>query len=406
MSATGFQEFAEAVAAQSRGDTAADVPRYDRVTVLGGGADARLFAALCLAEGASVTLFSAYGAELSALKSGISLRGAGPVGSYQTDQDGIPAIRTTAEIDRAVTGAEVIFLTGPIHKQRTYAMVLADHLRDGQVLVLAPGRSMGALEAAWLLRVGGARADITLVETQGLPYWFDVAGSALTLSPVAAVRAATLPSGRNAVLGGLARFLPNLVPALSTVHSGFADGSGLVEVPALLLGGPAVGGGGPAVPMGGVPLAENRTFRNLIGVEHMSVIDALAAERTAVGHVFGVRDLPSTGEWIDIHAGTASGAGSRPVPDATAAAAILRDATIGSLVPLASAAGIAGVPVPVTESMITMVSAILGADIASAGRKLETVGIDAGNLEQARRIMDDIAQGAKGAKLAGGRADG
>ena len=43
----------------------------------------------------------------------------------------------------AVLGAEVIFLTGPIHKQRTYAMVLADHLSDGQVLVLAPGRSLG-----------------------------------------------------------------------------------------------------------------------------------------------------------------------------------------------------------------------------------------------------------------------
>ncbi|MEZ5800481.1 MAG: hypothetical protein R3D29_08380 [Nitratireductor sp.] len=33
------------------------------------------------------------------------------------------------------------------------------------------------------------------------------------------------------------KFLPNLAPLTSTIHSGFHDGSGLVEVPALLLGG-------------------------------------------------------------------------------------------------------------------------------------------------------------------------
>ncbi len=59
----------------------------------------------------------------------------------------------------------------------------------------------------------------------------------------------------------------------------------------------------------------------------------------------------------------------------------------------APAARFAGISVPVTDGMITLVSSILGADIASAGRKLETVGIDATNIEQARRIMDDIAQG-------------
>ncbi len=403
MSATGFEEFAEAVAARRAGGVVEAVPRYDRVTVLGGGADARLLAALCLAEGASVTLFSAYGEERAALRSGIALRGAGPVGSYQTDQDGIPAIATTAEIDNAVAGAELIFLTGPIHKQRTYAMVLADHVRDGQVLVLAPGRSMGALEAAWLLRVGGARADITLVETQGLPYWFSASGSTLNLSPVAPVAAATLPSGRPSVLAGLSRYLPNLKPAISTVHSGFADGSGLVEAPALLLGGPAVGSGGPAVPMGGVPLAENRTFRNLIGPEHETVVARLAEERAAVGRVFGVRDLPTAAEWMDVHAGAPAGEGSRPVPAGAAATAILRDATIGSLVPLASAARLAGVAVPMTEGMITLASTVLGADVATAGRRLETVGIDANGIEDARRIMDEIA---RGSVRIGGGADG
>ena len=156
-----FADFADAATRASVSKPLAVTPVYERFAVLGGGADARLLAALCLSEGAQVTLFSAYGAELDALRnsSGISLRGAGPGGTYQVDRENAPSIRTTAELDAAVSDAQVIFLTGPVHKQRTYAMVLADHLSDGQVLVLAPGRSLGALETAWLLRIGGATAD-------------------------------------------------------------------------------------------------------------------------------------------------------------------------------------------------------------------------------------------------------
>ena len=75
-----FAEFADAASRASVSKQPSGVPSYDRVSVLGGGEDARLIAALCLAEGAEVSLFSAYGAELEALRSssGVSLRGAGP----------------------------------------------------------------------------------------------------------------------------------------------------------------------------------------------------------------------------------------------------------------------------------------------------------------------------------------
>jgi opine dehydrogenase len=393
---TGFEEFAEAVATRSGGDVSAP-PRYDRVTVLGGGSDALLLSALCLAEGADVTLFSAYGAELDALRGGhgIALRGAGPVGNYQVDRDDAPSIATTAELDRAVAGAEVIFLTGPVHKQRTYAMVLADHIRDGQVLVLAPGRSFGAAEAAWLLRVGGTKADYTLVEVQGLPYWHAVAGNQLHLSVAGGVSAATLPAGRGDAVEGLRRFLPNLLPVINTVRSSFDDGSGLVEVPALLIGGPAVKDGLPTVPDGAVALAENNTFRALIGPQHEAIMVRMAQERMEVAKRFGVRDLPGLGEWQERHAGALKGEGSRPVPPFAKAQKIVRCATIGSLVPLVSAARMAGVPVPATEAMVTLAGTVLGAEMSTAGRRLEAIGIDSDHIEDARRLLDAIATGAR-----------
>ncbi|MEZ5925510.1 MAG: hypothetical protein R3D57_14105 [Hyphomicrobiaceae bacterium] len=397
MSATAFEKFTEAVAAQGRPASPAAVPELRKVTVLGGGPDARMLAALCLAEGAEVTLFSAYGAELDGLKAagGVTLRGQGPVGTFQINQPSVPSITTTAEIDRAVQGADLIFLTGPVHKQRTYAMVLADHVRDGQVLVVAPGRSLGAVEAAWLLRVGGAKADVTLVEVQGLPYWHSANGSVLGLTAAGPAWAATLPSNRSGVLEALKRYLPNILPAVSPVHSGFADGSGLVEVPALVLGGPAVPSGRKAIPLGGVPLAENENFRVLIGDGHLTVMAEMAEERHRVAQRFGVRNLPSLDDWLDIHAGTTEQARARPIPAAAQATAIVRCATIGSLVPLASAARVAGVEAKATEAMVALVSSLLGSDIAKAGRRLETIGVTADHIDDARQLIDAIANGSR-----------
>lgn len=388
---SGFEDFTQAVAATATSTVPAAAPELDRVAVLGGGSDACLLAALALSEGADVTLFSAYGAELETLRasSGISLRGAGPVGTYQVDRDRGPSIKTTAELDRAITGADVIFLTGPIHKYRTYAMVLADHVVDGQIIVLPQGRSLGALETAWLLRMGGCKADVTIVETQGLPYWIDAQGAVLTLSDNPGVPAATLPSNRVAVIDALARIMPGLHACESVLASGFADGSAMVEFAALML----AGHGGPVIPVGATPLPENNTFAALIGDEHRAAIERMAEERRAVARAFGVRDLPDTETWIARHAGAERGEGSRPVPQDPRP--MLRDGVIGSLVPLMSAAALTGTAVPMTQAMITLATTLLGADVASAGRKLGTIGIDAADIDTARKAMDAIATGAR-----------
>ena len=400
---TEFARFTEAAtrgqkpgddASALSGATSTGETTLARVAVLGGGPDAQLLAAICLSCETSVTLFSAYGRELESLRtsSGISLRGAGPVGTYQVDRDAMPSVSTTAELDSAVADAHVIFLTGPVHKQRTYAMVLADHLSDGQIIVLAPGRSLGALETAWFLRIGGCKADVTIVETQGLPFWYKAEGSVFTLGDCAPVAAATLPSGRPHILEHLKVLLPNIEPVESVLWSGFADGSALVEMPALLLNGPAMSGG-VKIPMGGTPLEENQSFAALIGAEQRAVIEALAAERHAVARLFGVRNLPSVEQWINVHAGEPRGDGRRPVPSQPEAQRLLRDGVVGSLVPLLSAGDLAGLSLPQTQSMITLASTLLGADVAAAGRRLDTIGINESDIDSARRAMDAIATG-------------
>jgi len=96
---------------------------------------------------------------------------------------------------------------------------------------------------------------------------------------------------------------------------------------------------------------------------------------------------------IETHAGVVKGEAKRPVPDQDGAKALLRDGVIGSLVPLMSAGELAGIELPVTQSMITLASAVLGADVAAAGRRLDTIGITAKDIDTARSAMDAIAKG-------------
>jgi len=400
LSASDFDQFTEALqgnvpsgAAAGNSAVTANANRLDRITVLGGGADARQLAALCCAAEAEVTLFSAYGSELESIRSagGITLRGDGPIGTFQVDQNNRHSITTTAQLDHAVDSAELIFLTGPVHKQRTYAMVLADHIRNDQCLVVAPARSFAALETASLLKVAGRSDAVAIVELSSLPFAASSQGSTLNLIQHRGSRAA-IHNGAVSTLDSLGQLLGPLEKQQSVLHSSFADGSGLVQSVALMMGGPACPDGQPAIAMGGQPLAENNTLRNLLGDNHHDLLIGLAKERQAVAAQFGIRTLPGLSDWLDEYAGSDSGAGSRPVPAVDEARASLRCAVTGSLVPLQSAAAIGGTSVPLTDSLVTLASAILKADLRSAGRKLPAFGVDAGSLEAARRSLNGLLQ--------------
>ncbi len=395
--AADFEQFTRAVQEQDQpGLIQAPVPVIRNVTVLGGGTDGRLFAALSLAQDMQVTLFTAYGTEMNELRAagGITLRGDGPVGTYQIDQQGSPSIHTTAELDAAVAAADLIFLTGPVHKQRTYAMVLADHLVDGQQLVIAPARTFAAIETDWLLHVGGCRADVSIVELQNMPYWTDANSGPLNLSECSFTLAASVPNDRQEVIHALRTILPDIESAPSPMHSGFSDASGAIECVALMLGGSLVFRTQDSLPEGAVPLEERQTLFSLVDNHRCRVaISELLRERREVARSFGVRNLPDDDEWIERYAGLVAGSGSRRIPSADESVNIIRCAVTGSLVPLQSAGQLAGIATPVTDSLVTLASSTLGRDLATAGRRLEAMGVQVSSIAEVRRRIEDISRG-------------
>jgi opine dehydrogenase len=106
-----------------------------------------------------------------------------------------------------------------------------------------------------------------------------------------------------------------------------------------------------------------------------------------------VRDLPDDENWLETVAGRHKGSGSRKVAEASHAQAILRCAVTGSLVPLQSAARLANVATPVTDAMVELASATCGHDLKCAGRRLESMGVQASNVDDARKQLERMTRG-------------
>lgn len=378
-------EFTDVVNALTQPPNPASVPGVpERVTVLGAGMTGRALAAWLVAEGTpTVTLFSVYADELAALSAGsVTLRGDGPVGTFRTGDGGI---RVTSVLDAAVADSDVLFVTGPVFKLRTYGMVLAPYLAEDQALVVCPAQTFGALEVDWWLAAGGHRHTSPVVELSRAPFGVEASDGTLVLKRRSAAAAAR-PAHRTGLIDWLAGMFGELAPAPTVLHSSFGDGSGLVDVPALVLGGPAAADDGPGMLPGAVALAPP-SLRRLITPRVAEMVGRLADERRAVASRYGVLDLPTDDEWIDLYAGGDAPADALPVPGPAEAETRVRQGVLGSLVPLMSAAGLAGVAVPATHALVQTVSTMLGTDLAAAGRRLDGLGFSGAGPDEIRRSV-------------------
>ena len=193
-----------------------------------------------------------------------------------------------------------------------------------------------------------------------------------------------LPHAATSTLDRLRPFFPDLVAMPTILDTSLGADPPTVELPTLLLGGPANPADVRSVPPGAVPISP-ATFRGLIGPAHRRLISELAAERRAVAKAFGVRDLPDDEAWIDQIAGAEDGNRVRALPSPDAAAALIRNGVLGSLEPLISAADAAGVSAPMTRSVIAVAEAALGADLSA--RTLDRIGLGGRDASQVRALL-------------------
>jgi opine dehydrogenase len=291
----------------------------------------------------------------------------------------------------ALERAQIIMVVVPSTAHADIAETMAPHLKDGQVVVLNPGRTGGSLEFLRVLDRYGCRADVTVAEASTLIYASRSEGPARAriFAIKESVPLAALPATRTAaVLKRLATAYPGFIDGTSVLHTGL-NNMGAVFHPALTL-----------LNAGRVESTRGQYQFYIDGATPSvaKVLEALDRERVTVAASLGIR--AQTGlEWLrmaydargaDLHEAIHNQPGYHGITGpATLRHRYITEDVPMSLVPIAALGQQCGVRVRAMESLVRLACIIHSTDYWHRGRTLEKLGIDRLSVgELMRHVME------------------
>jgi opine dehydrogenase len=263
----------------------------------------------------------------------------------------------------ALADARLVLVTVPAPAHAAIARATAPYLRDGQTVLLLPGRTGGALEFRRVLRENGCRAKILLGEANTFPV------AARTVGPAAAVvygakdeiEAAALPALHTPELVAAARrVLPMLVPGLSVLHTSLANLGAILHPVITLLNAERIERGDSF-----------DFYTEGVTPSVAATLVAADAERLRIARAYGV-DVCSLREWIATaygHRGATmlAAVGGNPAyvgikaPTTLEHRYLLEDVPTG-LIPLLELGRVAGLALPTLRSLVDRARIALGGE--------------------------------------------
>ena len=166
-----------------------------------------------------------------------TLRGGIEVTLEDGEQEFGPVAYVTSDMAFALTGARLVMVVVPASAHRDIAIACAPHLRDGQIVVLNPGRTGGALEFRNVLRENNCTADVIIAEAETFLFASRSNGPAQAqiFRRKNTVPLAALPSTRTGeVLDVLQEVYPQFIAAPNVLYTSL-NNMGAVFHPALTL---------------------------------------------------------------------------------------------------------------------------------------------------------------------------
>jgi opine dehydrogenase len=82
---------------------------------------------------------------------------------------GIPVL-ISSDIEKTIENVDIIMITTPASAHKEISKLIASHLKEGQIIILNPGRSFGSLAFKNYLKKNGCAYDIIVGETQTVIY--------------------------------------------------------------------------------------------------------------------------------------------------------------------------------------------------------------------------------------------
>jgi len=213
------------------------------VAVLGGGNGAHAFAADLALRGYEVSMFELprFAERFRPTLEGKSIKIAPVFGPETAEKFKVPdgtakLSKVTTNIEEAVRDVQVIIVCCPAYGHNEFANVLAPHVREGHIVLLAPG-ALGAVEFENVFKKKGTSQHISFAETTLLPYGTRMTGPAEVRAVVAnEVRFAAYPAKNTQELFEILKpLIRGLVPATNILATTLLNSNCVQHPPALLL---------------------------------------------------------------------------------------------------------------------------------------------------------------------------
>lgn len=282
----------------------------------------------------------------------------------------------TDNLEEAVKSSPIILITTTADAHRQLAEQMSQYLSEGQIIILSPGRTFGALDFYQGLKDTGFDKKVYIGEAQTLVYACRTINSGMVniIGMKDKVLFATFPKEDvNYVLSRISPIFPSFVAAQNILETGL-ENIGAVFHPSIVLFNAAV-----------IERGHEFYFYRDITPKIAEFIIKLDQERLNVGKAYGL-DLISAEEWVSYAYNGITGNTlcekmvNNPAyfdimsPRKLTSRQLAEDIPTGVL-PIVELGRLAGVDVKLFESLLNITEGLLNVDFTANGRTLKRLGL-------------------------------
>jgi opine dehydrogenase len=360
----------------------------ENYTVIGAGHGGKAMAAHLALMGLKVTLYNRTFDHIEAIakRGGLDLEGA------EARLQGFARLQlATSNLAAALAHAQVVMVVLPSSAHADIAKKCAPHLQDGQIVLLHPGRTCGAIEFRKALDDAGCCRQLVIAEAETFIYASrsDGPAQARIFRIKEAVPLAALPARETAqVLEAIHPAYPQYIDGVNVLHTGL-NNMGAIFHPALTL-----------LNAGWIESTHGNFQFYIDGVTQSTarVLDVLDRERVTVASALGIRARTAM-EWLQMAYNTSGDDLNEAIHNQPGYYGINAPSTLNhryifedvpmSLVPMASLGQHYGVSVRGMDALIRLACIVHRTDYWRRGRTLDRLGIGSLSVTELTHYVND-----------------
>jgi len=357
-----------------------------KFAVVGAGHGGKAIAAHLAIKGFNVNL---YNRTYSKIEPIVKLKGV----EIEGEISGFGKLNKVSDnIKEVIEDADIIMVVVPAFAHGSIAERCAPYLKKGQVVVLNPGRTAGALEFINILRERGNNEDVTIAEAQTFIYASRGMGPASVriFRIKQAIPVGTIPAVRaDEVIGRLNQAFPEFISATSVIETSFNNIGAVFH---------------PAITILNASRIESTMGNFQFYIEGVTqavakILEAVDRERVQVANALKCKNVLTAMDWLTmaynvIGDSLFDGIHSNPgyygiMAPKTANNRYITEDVPMSLVPISEFGRVCNISTKATDSLIHLSNIIFKKDFRDGGRNLKKLGLEGLSLDEIRNVFID-----------------